>query len=1051
MRWLLRGLMVVATGLLPGSQVRAAEPAAVGNPAGDRPQLRFETDVWPIFRAHCFDCHGATSELKGGLDLRLVRRMLAGGDSGPAVVAGRPSESLLLERIRSGEMPPGQAMVTAAEIAVIDAWIAQGAGTVRPEPESIPPGIGVTPEERQFWSFQPVVRPEIPPVNVFPPEARVRTVIDALVATSSASLTAEGSSAAGTVFEPDADRRTLIKRAWLHLTGLPPSPDDMHEWTLDSAPDWYDRLLTKLLQSPHYGELWARHWLDVAGYADSEGYTASDVERSWSWKYRDWVTEALNDDKPFDEFVIEQLAGDELAGPVTGDLSDRQIGLLTATGFLRMAADGTGSGANHAEGRNQVMTDTLKIVGTSLLGLSLHCAQCHDHRYDPIAQTDYYALRAVFEPALDWNAWKVPAARRVSLYTESDRRRAAEIEAEAQAVAQEKSARQADYLMQALEKELTKFKEPLRGQLREAYQTPDSKRTEAHKELLKKHPSVNITAGVLYQYLPEAAEELKKYDQQISEIRARKPVEEFLRALVEPPGHVPETRLFHRGNPEQPREVVAPASLTVTSPVNARREFPLNDDQVPSTGRRLAFARWLVSGEHPLVARVIVNRIWAHHFGKGLVETPSDFGRLGARPSSQSLLDLLADELVRRDWSLKQLHKLILSSTVWRQVRGGRNRLVRLEAETLRDRMLAASGQLDRTLFGRPVPIREDDTGQVVVDGTQTRRSLYVQVRRSRPVAMLQAFDAPVMQTNCEARVTSTAATQSLMLLNGEFVLTQAEKLAARAARETAELPAETRAGLPEIPPPVQSAWSYGFGAYDDAAGRTGAFQKLTHWTGDRWQHSGSLPDPEVGYCFLTASGGHPDVPQRAVIRRWTARESGTLSISGSLQHGSSNGDGVRGRVVSSRTGLAGEWSAFNGATETRVGDVAVEHGDTIDFITDCLEHQTSDSFNWPVRLQLVRDGHPVLTAVSQDDFRGPAEPRDMLPAQAVRAWELALCRAPEREELQQAVEFISRQISTFQTPDRIARLPENRTPSRQAMIDLCQILLTTNEFLYID
>jgi len=1043
----------------------------------------FEKDVWPIFRAHCFDCHGATDDLQGGLDLRLVRFMLQGGDSGTAVLAGKPGESLLLERIQSGEMPPGESSVPQHEMAVIKEWIAQGAKTARPEPESIGPGIGITPEERAFWSFQPVTRPDVPAAESFPVDARVRTVVDALLASQFAD---------GQTFEPDAERRTLIKRAYFHLIGLPPNPDEMRKWIEDPGPDWYDRLLTELLDSPHYGERWARHWLDIAGYADSEGYTVADAERAWAWKYRDWVIRALNADKPLDRFLIEQLAGDELAGPQDGDLTAEQIDLLTATGFLRMAADGTGSGANNADGQNQVMADTLKIVGTSLLGLSLQCAQCHDHRYDPIPQTDYFALRAVFEPALDWKAWRVPNARRVSLYTKADRERAAEVEAEAQVIAKEKSAKQAEYMQQALEKELMKFDEPLRTQLRDAYQTPGGKRSDQQKALLKKHPSVNISPGVLYQYLPKAAEELKKFDQRINEVRAKKPVEEFLRALVEPPNHVPETKLFFRGDHQQPKQTVLPASLTVTAPVNARREFPANDEALPTTGRRLAFAKWLTSGEHPLVARVLVNRVWLHHFGKGIVATPSDFGRLGVQPTNLPLLDLLADELVSNGWSLKQLHRLILSSTAWRQVRGMRNAefgvrdesqtqtsevangndvngeaesesdvsvnsafripnsaLVRLEAETLRDRMLAASGQLDRTLFGAPVKIKEDDTGQIVVDGPQTRRSMYVQVRRSWPVAMMQTFDAPVMQTNCEARVNSTVATQSLMLLNGEFILDQAAKLAERAANEASSLPADVLASLPEIPPPAQSAWQYGFGTFDEEQNRTGEFNVLGHWTGDRWQAGKDLPDPQIGYCFLTATGGHPDVSSRAVIRRWVAPVSGTIAVSGSLQHGSSNGDGVCGRVVSSRSGKAGEWTAFNGSTATPVAKIRIEAGDTIDFITDCRSQHTSDSFNWPVTITLKREGQPDQTLAAKDQFQGPSEPRDALPGQIVKAWELALCRPPEDEELRLAVDFVSRQISTFQ--ESRPALPENRSAARQAIVDLCQALLSSNEFLYID
>lgn len=1022
--------------------------------------LTYERDIRPIFRAHCFDCHGATDELKGGLDLRLVRFLKKGGESGPAIAEGQPAESYLLERLRSGEMPPGEGSVPKDEIAIIEKWIAAGAKTARPEPESIGPGLGITDEERSFWSFQPIRRPEVLKRESFAAAARVRTPIDALLMKAAmAGKSDSGSDAVAAdaiAFAEDADRRTLVIRAYFDLIGLPPSPDEIQKWIAESGDDWYDRLLTELLSSPHYGERWGRHWLDVAGYADSEGYSTSDSERAWAWKYRDWVIRSLNQDMPFDRFIAEQLAGDELAGPINGDLTPQQIDLFSATGFLRMAADGTGSGANNPEGRNQVIADTLKIVGTSLLGLSLQCAQCHDHRYDPIPHTDYFAIRAVFEPALDWKSWKVPNARRVSLYTAADRKQAAEIEAEVAKIAAEKTVKQTEYMKQALEKELMKYDEPLRTKLREAYQTPKDQRTDEQKQLLTKNPSVNISTGVLYQYLPEAAEELKKYDTRIAEIREKQPEEEFIRALIEPVNHTPETKLFHRGDHQQPKQTVMPASLSVASPAGQPIQFSPNDDKLPTTGRRLAFARWLASRDNPLFARVIVNRVWMHHFGKGLVSTPADFGKLGTKPSHPELLDWLADEFISNGWSLKSLHRTIMASTAWRQSKESSPEnsafpvpLQRLEAETLRDRMLAASGQLDRTLLGRPAKIKEDDTGQVVVDGTQTRRSLYVQVRRSRPVAMLQTFDAPVMETNCEIRPSSTVATQSLMLLNGQFILEQAAKLADRAA-DGAEPPTDDEIELVKhIRRSEVQEWQYGYGAYDEKTDRTGSFTPLTHWVDSRWQAGPKLPDPKVGYVSLHATGGHPDILGRDVIRRWTAPADGTITIVGNLSHGSPNGDGVRGRIVSSRSGKAGEWIAFNGGADTPVKELAVQQGDTIDFVTDCRTAHTSDSFNWPVTNTLKTGSVKDYVAVSKDAFHGPAESIESLPGQIVRAWQLALCRDPSPDELNLAVNFIADQIETLQR--NAAAIPKGRTASRQAMTSLCQTLLGSNEFLYIE
>lgn len=784
--------------------------------ASELESVSFERDVRPILREYCFDCHGATDDKKGNLDLRLVRFMRLGGDSGEAIVAGKPDDSLIIERIAANEMPPGEAHLPVEKLETIRRWIADGAKTDRDEPEQIGPGIPITFEDRNYWAFQPIVRPQVNASS----DSRARTPIDTLLLQAMPT---------GLSFSPDAERSVLIRRLYFDLIGLPPTMEELNRWSTSADENWYEQLVESLLDSPHYGERWGRHWLDVAGYAESEGQTAQDADRPWAWKYRDYVIRSFNSNKPFDRFITEQLAGDELAGPKQGDWTAQQIELLTATGFLRMAADGTGSGDNSPEARNKVIADTLKIVSSSLLGVSVGCAQCHDHRYDPISQLDYYALRAIFEPAFDWQNWRVPEARRISLYTAVDRENAAAIDKEAQQVAEERAKQQAEFMAQALDKELMKYEEPLRTQLRTAYKTPEKERAAEQTQLLKQHPSVNITPGVLYQYLPKAAEDLKKFDAKIAEIRARKPKEEFIQALTEQPERLPDTHLFHRGEHQQPKQKVLPADLTIAAPEGALPRIMERDPNVPTSGRRLAYAHWLTSGEHPLVARVLVNRVWLHHFGQAIVATPAEFGKLGVSPTHPQLLDWLADEFMRSGWDLKQLHRLILASTAWRQssVRDPakvaldtenkyywHKSLQRLDAEVLRDRMLYASGTLERNLFGASVAIKEDETGQVIVDGQQKRRSIYVRVRRSQPVAMLQSFDAPVMDVNCDRRPVSTVATQSLILMNGEFTLQQADLLAARVIREAKvndqvklqdqpELPSEANF----VPAQLQYAW----------------------------------------------------------------------------------------------------------------------------------------------------------------------------------------------------------------------------------------------------
>ncbi len=676
-------------------------------------------------------------------------------------------------------------------------------------------------------------------------------------------------------------------------------------------------------------------------------------------------------------------------------------------------------------------------------------------------------MRAVFEPALDWQAWKTPEQRQVSLYTAADRQRAAESEVEAQKIAAERAAKLAVYMAEALDKELTKYEEPLRTELRAACQTAADQRNDARKKLLEKYPSVNISEGVLYQYNQAAADDLKKFDDRIAATRAKKPAEEFLRVLVEPPAHVPETKLFHRGDYRQPKQPIAPGTLSVCSPESGRIEFEIKSAQLPTTGRRLAFARWLTGPDNPLTARVIANRVWMHHFGRGLVSTPADFGRLGTSPTHPALLDWLAAELRDSGWSLKHLHRLIMLSTAYRQSSRrepaqiaidaenryyGRQNVLRLDAEALRDRALAATGTLDRSIFGPPIAVKEDDSGQVVVASDVHRRSLYLLQRRTQPVTLMQAFDAPVMVTNCEARTSSTVATQSLMLMNGEFWLSQATALADRAQREPAKaLSAELIADLQQRWEPSPPVWQFGFGSCDAASGRTTSFTPLGHWTGSSWQGGEKLPDERVGWVLVHADGGHPgNNPDYAAIRRWTAPADGEIAVHGALNHHGEHGDGVRGRIVVSSLGIAGEWTAHNGKTPTDVEKIAIKEGDTVDVITDCREHVTSDSFVWRVEVTLTQDKGTTSTFRSHEGFHGPlAQPTTVVVESVAQAWQLAYSRLPTRDELQSACEFLTSQRSYLRIhPQHCAT---GRSPETQALANLCHALLSSNEFLYVD
>lgn len=789
----------------------------VATSRAEQPSLTFEKDIRPILKTHCFHCHGEEGETKAGLDVRLRRFLEKGGESGPAIVPGDAEKSHLLEMVRSGKMPKEKPRLKDKDIATLETWIAQGAPTARPEPEKLGPEHAFTDEERAWWSLQPVKKPAVPgdghPVDAFI-AARLRP--------------------AGLDFSPEADPVTLIRRATFDLTGMPPTPEEVESFVAASSADpgaaWM-ALIDRLLASPAYGEKWGRHWLDVAGYADSDGFNEKDLDRKYAYKYRDYVVRSLNGDKPFDAFVREQLAGDELA-KVEGLTADapsaegraRYEELLTATGFLRMAPDGTGA-QNDLAARNACISSTLKIVGTALYGLTVGCAECHDHRYDPITQADYYRLRAIFDPGFDPQAWRTPAGRLVSLQTKEAKAEAEKVEAEARQLDVARVAKQNAFIDEVLEKELLKRDAGIRDALRAAYKTELKKRTPEQTKLLKENPSVNnLSAGSLYlydtTYKTQHAAELKKMLDEATAFRAKKPVEEFVQAFVEAPktpDKVAPTPIFHRGDPESPKEAVSPGELSVLAGWR-QIEVPADDPALPTTGRRLAFSRSLTDGKHPLLARVLVNRVWMHHFGKGLVASAGDFGALGEKPSHPELLDWMAAEFVASGWSLKSLHRTILTSHTWRQVSrrdDGRdridpdNRLLsrqnvrRLEAETLRDSLLAVSGKLNSAVGGAPVPVMYNEEGQVVVgvdttdtagrpsgkfvplNGEEFRRSVYVQARRTRPLEMFAAFDAPSMtDANCEVRPVTTVSPQSLLLMNNTVVREYAQHFAERLQAE---------------------------------------------------------------------------------------------------------------------------------------------------------------------------------------------------------------------------------------------------------------------------
>lgn len=1015
-----------------------------------REQLTFERDVRPIFRAHCFDCHGATEKPEGNLDLRLVRFLRRGGESGPVIVPGDANQSLLMDRIRLGEMPPGDAKVSSKEIVIVERWINSGAKTARPEPETIGPGIGVSEEERSFWSFLPIRRRQ-PPREL----TESRSAIDAWIRQAMPNNLS---------FAPEADRRALLTRLSFDLTGLPANFEELDAFVNDQEEHAYERAVNRLLDSPHFGERWARHWLDIAGYADSEGGSRNDAMRPWAFRYRDWVVRAFNDDMPLDRFVLEQLAGDELAGRKYGDWTRAQIDLLTATGFLRMAADPTGSGKNDAAARERVIADTLGIVGSSLLGMSIACAQCHDHRYDPISHTDYFALRAVFAPALHREAWKTPDARRVSLVTQAERTQSTEIEAEVAKISAKRSKKQAEYLKAAFEKELQKLDSSSREQIRAAFETPAEQRDADQKAIVAGHPQLNIHPGVLSQFNPAAANDLKKYDARINKLRAKKPAEQFVRALVESVGDHPDTRRLHRGDYRQPQEVVQPAIPRVLVPADGNADILPDDSSFPTTRRRVALARWMMSDANPLTARVIANRVWGHLFGRGIVATPGDFGQLGARPTHPELLDELAYSLRTDGWSLKRLIRRIVTSRTYRQTARpsvdhvaldpenrwySRRSIRRLDAESIRDRVLAVSGALDRRLYGATAAVQEDAAGQYHL--RTNRRSLYGQSRRSRPSSFLRAFDAPVMETNCVKRISSTVATQSLLLINGDFLAAQAAVLEKRARAEVVHRGKATFAEIegfaePERPSTLSLAWAYGYGRPSETNG-VKTFTPLPYWLNETQLQGGpSRPDSVVGWCQMSARGGHP-ANHLAVVRRWTAPMSGRIKVGGTLTHPVPNGNGIRARIVHGQR-VYGEWIAHNRKVQTPAEGISVAAGDAVDFVVDSRGNDGSDGFEWPAEVRYV-DGSSDVIWRSAVDFAPPSGQTLSLPARIAATWRIVYGRVASRGELASAMRFVKDQLDLMK--DDPSRVPNESSRHSQALVNFAHMLLASNEFLYVE
>ncbi|RPI83054.1 MAG: DUF1549 domain-containing protein, partial [Planctomycetaceae bacterium] len=642
---------------------------AADDPSAPKKPLSFAADIAPLLQARCGKCHSGT-EPKGGLRLSSRRELLKGGDSGPAIRIAAAESSLIWEKLAANEMPAGGPPLSAEEKGRIRSWINDGAladEPADPATDATPAAASAPAGVSDHWSFRPPVRPVPPLVSA---TDQMRTPVDAfiLVELESREL----------ALSPVAERAALLRRAAFDLTGLPPTPEEVREFLSDPSADAWERQIDRLLASPRYGERWGRHWLDLAGYADSAGVLAEDRPLPTAFRYRDYVVQAFNSNKPYDRFLQEQIAGDELTGywnayATLDRLPEEVLEGVIATGYLRCAPDSSRpdfSTIKNADAQYfyPTLNDTLQIVASSTLGLTLQCARCHTHKYDPIPQTEYYRLQAIFMAALRPSQWIPQMERRILVATASQKRDGDEHNARLDAEIARRKAILAELLKQNRDKlvaeRLATLPESIRADVQAAVTKEAAQRGEIEKYLADKFtPLLNPDAATLAKVLPETYPEYRKaVEEQNAEIaaqeRQRRHYDE-LRALYDLPGPVT-TPVLRRGDALTPGQPVEPGVVSaLATPLPFAWQPPLAE--APTSGRRLAFARWLTQPEHPLTARVFVNRVWLHHFGEGLVTTPEDFGTIGALPTHPQLLDWLATEFVESGWDIKRLHRLIMN------------------------------------------------------------------------------------------------------------------------------------------------------------------------------------------------------------------------------------------------------------------------------------------------------------------------------------------------------------------------------------------------------
>ncbi|MBW3597437.1 MAG: DUF1549 and DUF1553 domain-containing protein [Planctomycetes bacterium] len=918
------------------------------------------------------------------------------------------------------------------------------------------------------WAFQPLTMPTPPR----PPSPDwEQTPLDAFVATKLAEHDLAPS--------PPADRRTLIRRITYGLTGLPPTREEVERFMNDAAPNAYERAVDRLLSSPHYGEQWTRHWLDVARYSDTKGYVYAREERFWThaWAYRDWVVRALNEDMPYNRFLLLQLAADQVA--------DRRKNDLAAMGFLTL-------GRRFLGVRREVIDDRIDVLCRGTMALTVSCARCHDHKYDPIPTADYYSLYGVFDSCLEKlqvldespgdEAFRAELAKRqealrakLRQYANESSQRARERIADYLFAQSELHKFPADGFDQIFQKSdlLPAFVRRWERYLRQAKLEGDpiftmwhayaelaparfsDQAAEVAARFLASPESVHPAIAAAFATPPQSFREVcDRYGAVFGEVDRQwqaalaaaedgspptlldDPDAEALRqalygedaACRVPDGPISHSETFFDSGSltelwklqgEVDRWLInsqAPVRTALTlvdqaEPVEPRvfrRGNPLNlGEDVPRRflsvlggeergpfevgSGRLELAQAIVDPQNPLTARVIVNRVWAHHFGAGLVTTPSDFGLRADPPSHPELLDWLAARFVQDGWSLKQLHRWIVLSATYRQSSAPpsdlaqRKRLMqvdpdnrllwrmnprRLTFEETRDSLLQATGSLDRAIGGKPA--------NLFAQPFPRRRTLYGLIDRQYFPSTLRIFDCASPDLHTPERSETTVPQQALFFLNHPLMVERAQELA-KLARELKDPregvarifqrayqrdPSETEItdalkllrsveGEAFQPPQTAADWQYGYGAFDEATQRVAGFMPLPHFTGDAWQGGPKRPDDKLGWVQLTATGGHPGNDRRhAAVRRWTAPRGMTIAIRSHLVHEAPAGDGVRAFIVSSEQGLLNSTSIHQDAADLNMDALEVKQGATIDFVIDIGEVLNSDQFLWTATLE---------------------------------------------------------------------------------------------------